>query len=310
MPASDDSQTREAESRKSWTGGAVAVGLLLVLLPSAALYFGIERIERLPGAGLPVVALFGIMVLVGTLALTSTLFRRLGLAWAKEPLALPPGSVRATIALALIVLFAIIAVSVQHPTSKSYELSGLTLEAKNDILRDAKFEVHGVVSDPCTSSPPVEQNILVVPGWTPTAAPCSRTDQRFSMTVQPLPSASSLDLAKQLLGLIGNLMTMAVSFYFASRLGAKSNKDAAPGPASSPDPSPAPSQSPSPVAASAPAGAPSLATPAIASASLAPVAPPSAGLQTGDHVDGCNVGVTVPTLDHELPAAQGGVVPK
>jgi hypothetical protein len=278
------------------------VGLLLVLLPSAALYFGIERIDGLPGTGLPVVALFGIMVLVGALALTSTLFRRLGLAWAGQPLALPPGSVRATIALALIVLFAIIAVSVQHPTSKPYQMSGLTLDVKNEVLRDAKFEVHGVVSDPCATAAPAEQNLLAVPGWTPTAVPCAPADQRFSMTVVPLPSASSLDLAKQLLGLIGNLMTMAVSFYFASRIGSKSSKDDAAVPAPPPAPAPGPAPSPSP------APAPSPATPAAGG--IAAVASVNAASQTGDHADGCNVGVTVPTPDHELPAAQGGVVPK
>ena len=40
-------------------------GLVLVLLPCVALYFGLPRINALPLAGLPVLAVFGIMVLFG-----------------------------------------------------------------------------------------------------------------------------------------------------------------------------------------------------------------------------------------------------
>jgi hypothetical protein len=271
----------EAPSR---FGGAVGAGIVLVLLPSAALYFGIGRLDDRPGTGLAIVALFGTIVLVGALAMTTTLFKRLGLTRRSEPLALPPGSVRATIALALIVLFAIIAAAVLHPAYVVVELKGLTAEAKADIERDAKVQVLASAAEACAATLPASApfSMLEVPGWKPAAPACASSDQRYTVKVRQGPDAASQDLAKQLLQMIGGLMATTVGFYFASRTSAPKTLDpTAPPPVSSPDagPSPKPDDVPS--------------------------APGH-----GEHVDGCNVAVEHPTEDHELPAARGGVVPK
>ena len=264
-------------------GGALGPGLVLVLLPSAALFFGLRWLDERPGTGLAVVVVFGIMVLVGALALTSTLFSRLGLARRSQPLGLPPGSVRATIALALILLFAIIAISVQHLPVAVQDLNGLDANARDALLKDSSRQVLSQVTEPCTGPP----DPLATTNWRPPPLPCAATDLRYTVRVQTAPSAATLDLSKQLLVLIGNLMTMAVSFYFAGRTADKAAASATTGTGTvgggGSDPNP-----------------------------KTPTNPGTDTTNTTDdqdsHADGCNVPITNPTPDQALPAARGGTV--
>lgn len=261
-------------------GGAVGPGLVLVFLPSAALFFGLHWLDDRPGTGLAVVVVFGIMVLVGVLALTSTLFSRLGLARRSQPLGLPPGSVRATIALALILLFAIIAISMQHLPVAVQDLTGLDAAARDALLKDSTRQVLSQVTEPCTG--PLDP--VATKAW-PHTLPCAASDLRYTLHVQMVPSVATLDLSKQLLVLIGNLMTMAVSFYFAGRTADKAAASAATDPNAKPKPE---------VAANR--------------AATNPDATPDDSHDS--HVDGCNVPITNPTPDQALPAAQGGTVSK
>jgi hypothetical protein len=59
---------------------------------------------------LPVLAIGGVIVLILLLAIVAAVFRDLGLANANQAMGLPDGSIRAVIALSLIVLFAILTV--------------------------------------------------------------------------------------------------------------------------------------------------------------------------------------------------------
>lgn len=278
-------------------GGAVGAGVVLVLLPSGALIFGIRWLDDRPGTGLPIVALFGIMVLVGTLAMTATLFKRLGLSRRNEPLALPPGSVRATIALALIVLFSIIAAAVLHPAHEVIEIKGLTAEAKAELQRDARVQVLGTVSESCAISAPAASaaeaaKALATADWKPSVVPCAAGDQRFTATVSRAPDASTQELAKQLLQMIGGLMATTVGFYFAARTATdKAKEDSVVKPVDPPNPVDPPKPLPAVVVPS-------------------PPLPPSSDDGHDEHVDGCNVIVEHPSADHELPIAKGGVVPK
>lgn len=281
-------------------GGAVGVGLALVVGPIVAMVVGLDWFDQRPGTSLPVMALLGITVLVGALAMTSTLFRRLGLARRSQPLGLPPGSVRATVALALIVLFAIIAAGVLHPRSEPVTLHGVTAEARAEMQRDPKVQVLGVVADACQKALSADQLAAATQNWKPTPEPCTAAELRYTVTLKTGPDPATLDLAKQLLQMIGGLMTTTVSFYFAARsLTAKAEEKAAPaGPGQTPpqerkDPEPLQDASPKP--ALQPKGG----------------SPVGSAVVDGDtvheHLDGCNVAITSPTADHELPAAKGGV---
>lgn len=188
-------------------GNAFGAGLVLVVMPLVGLVFGVQWFSRYPTFGLPLLAILGIMLLFGAMTITSSLFQSLGLADSGEALALPPGSVRAAIALSLVVLFATIAIMLfqtlaQEGTPK--RLEGLSEEEKTLVLKQPGTRVMAVRKVACSANP----------------APVANAPACYDLEVAATPSGEAVDLAKQLLTLIGTLMTSVTSFYFASRTGA------------------------------------------------------------------------------------------
>lgn len=181
---------------KATTGG----GLVLVFFPSCAIVFGQETFSKNLVVGLPTLAILGIMILFGALCLISTIFERLGLANKEEALALPPGSIRAAIALSLIVLFALIAIMLFHSTAEPYAVPNLTLDQKNTLVTDPTYRVIAAIKQACPTKECIQE--------------------LFTAHLIQLQSKDSTDLAKQLLILIGTLMTSVTSFYFGARTSA------------------------------------------------------------------------------------------
>lgn len=278
-------------------GGAAGVGTVLVLLPVLAVVFRLPRLDDSKTVGLPVLAILGIMILLGTLALVAMLYKRLELADASQPLALPQGSMRAVIALSLIVLFAIISITLYRTTAKgggTYGVSGLTEEARNALVLQAGARVQDVVFDHCANGT-TEGSTLVrssdsAASATKSAereAACLRDQRRYQVTLRASPSPESTDLAKQLLVLVGTLMTSVTSFYFAAR--SKSDDKTPP---RSTDATTAQRTEP---------------TEPGASSGAATVA---AAVDTHDHSrepDGCDVAILDVTHDEDLPPSKGGV---
>lgn len=247
-----------AAKLKQGTGGALGLGIVLVLLPSALLYWGVDKLDGSRTVGLPVLAIYGIMLLFGSLALVATLFARLQLSDPKQALALPEGSIRAAIALSLIVLFAILSIMLYQSLSAGYEIPELT-ESEMQALTSALAERVVGVSSTCPKE----------------AAPCDAAELRYAVRVRQISSPESDDFAKQLLILIGTLMTSVTSFYFGSRA-AELQRPAEPEPPVAP--------------------------------STAAVAAAGGGGDDDDGLgDGCDVPITNATPDEELPAATGGV---
>ena len=256
--------------------GAVGAGIVLVLLPSMVLVWKLKEFRDNPTIGYPILAIFGIMILLGALALVSTLFSRLKLSSPRDALALPPGSIRATIALSLIVLFALLSVMLYQSLSapEPATLRGLNESAKQRLVSDPSMGVMQVTPIPCPAA------TAAAAGSTPAAAsPVGSTDAcppgalfKYDVQIGHAPSGPAIDFAKQLLTLIGGLMTSVVSFYFA----AKSTEMAT-----------------------------AKAMEAV-KAQAAPIAKatPQPSPDDGDHEHG---GVTSPTDDKDLPQAQGGV---
>lgn len=142
---------------------------------------------------LPILALSGVLLLLGALLLFTTIIRLIGLSDPKSALGLPEGSVRALLALALVGLFAIMASSVLVGSSPPREIKGV-LESDIAIVLKAN---------------PAEHDIFWVPETLEAGKP-----QRFTAMVG---SANRVDdFAKQMLTLVGTLMTAIVSFYFGS----------------------------------------------------------------------------------------------
>ena len=263
-----------ATRMKTATGGAFGAGLALVVLPGAALILCIRPLEEHSMVGLPILAIFGIMILFGALALISTVFARLDLSAPNEALALPPGSIRAAIALALIVLFALISVMLYQSLSRPYVVEHLSFVQKEALVKEPSNRILGVLPEPCQSA----------------GAACTAEQLRYTAHLRQSPTTESSDLAKQLLILVGTLMTSVTSFYFASR-------------------------STEAVAKSV-FGAQAAAVAAVAAAAaLPPVVPAAAPLPDGtllaashpDHEDACDIPINNPTADIDLPAAKGGV---
>jgi hypothetical protein len=277
---------------KRVTGDAFGLGLALVVLPSMALYFGVERFAPSATISLPLTAIFGIMILFGALALVGTLYARLNLADPGQALGLPAGSMRAFMALSLIVLFAIISIMVYRSMMEPFRVTGLTLAEREAMVLKIGDRMIGIVEEGCVARPAAAAS-----GAAPGLPACPDPDRRFTLVLRPPPDPASTDLAKQLLILVGTLMTSVTSFYFAAR-GTAAATGAQP---------PPPEATPAPVAPAAAADAGPAPT---ASPSPLPGAVPA--LQATDpeaHADGCNVDVTEATPDEALPPARGGVAP-
>jgi hypothetical protein len=264
------------------SGGAVGAGFVLVLLPSMTLVYMMDRFRSNPTFGYPILAIFGIMILLGALALVSTLFARLQLSAPDEALALPPGSIRATIALSLIVLFALLAVMLYQSLTgpEKVLIKGLNDAARQQLLADPSNTDIRVVPVPCTlalggAAAPAASDGRAASAAGPSAPadPCAGGALfKYDIEIGHAVGGAAVDFAKQLLTLIGTLMTSVVSFYFA----AKSSETVL----------------------------------ARAIEGLRPTAPDTLGASPAadgeqDHEHG---GITVPTEDKDLPPATGGAL--
>ncbi|MDM0110019.1 hypothetical protein QTH97_34295 [Variovorax sp. J22R24] len=228
-------------------GGAFGAGLVLIVLPSIGLYMGMERISTNSIVGLPVLAIFGIMILFGALALIAAVFQKLSLSDRTQALALPDGSIRAVIALALIVLFAIISIMLYQSLAQPYEITPLTKEARDTVVKELSARVMAIRPLDCAVQPPPVAPAGGETGATggetkpsmPAGAPanaivnsasdqCATDNKRFSVVVRTPPGQETTDLAKQLLILVGTLMTSVTSFYFASRSNPAPMQDSTP----------------------------------------------------------------------------------
>jgi hypothetical protein len=199
--------------------GAVGAGLVLVFLPSMALVWCLKPFSDHPAFGYPILAIFGIMILLGALALVSTLFNRLKLSAPTEALGLPPGSIRATIALSLIVLFALLAVMLYQSLSgaEAVVLRGLNEAAKQQLVADAANG--SVLVTPVACPAATAASVAGTPASAAALAdPCAGGALfKYDVQLGHVVSTAAVDFAKQLLTLIGTLMTSVVSFYFAAK---------------------------------------------------------------------------------------------
>lgn len=273
-------------SAETYLGGAVGAGIVLVLFPSLTLVFRMEDFHRNPTFGYPILAIFGIMMLLGALALVSTLFARLKLSAPSEALALPSGSIRATVALSLIVLFALLAVMLYQSLcgAEPVVVKGISEAAKQKLVADPANRDARVTPVPCPSphgTGPTGTGAAAASGAAVEASGAAPSDPcdagalfKYDVQIGHAASGPAVDFAKQLLTLIGTLMTSVVSFYFA----AKSTETAA-----------------AKVAAELTGGT----TPPKAAAGA-----DASGTEDADHEHG---GVSSPTADADLPPAQGGV---
>jgi hypothetical protein len=201
-------------------------GLLLLLafvVVSVVFAVFVWLVNQYPSRiSLPMLSIAGIVLLLLCLAAIAYVFNRAGLQDRTQALGLPQGSIQAVIALSLIVLFAILSVFLFTSIGEQVRpLTGLSA-AERDRL--------------------IGQLASSFAGWQPEGG------EKFTVFVRDPGAEARDDAAKQLIVLIGTLMTSAVSFYFGSRAAS-----AAPAPerlppetARSPAPQPRPTPQPPP----------------------------------------------------------------
>jgi len=177
--------------------GAAVVVLLVI---GAAIYLlrtsGITTV-----AGLPMLSVGAVIVLVILLCSMSVVFASYDLQDKTQALALPEGSIRAVIALMLIVLFAILSIYLYGSLSTGQ----LThLGAVSDVTRTAFVNQLG------------EFNVIGTKGG----------DGTYDLWIRQGSSPEGIDFAKQLLVLVGTLVTSIASFYFGSKTAIQANERA------------------------------------------------------------------------------------
>jgi len=163
---------------------------------------------------LPVLAILGVVGLLAVLTFMALVFSNLGLSDPREALGLPSGSIRAVIALSLIVIFVISAIFLFAVLSFPYQNSVTNVSAAQ------------------ADSIPVTQLI----SRTLSANSTDHYDVIFTVP----PGAAEIDFAKQLLTILGALVTAITSFYFGTQAAQGPRPKPSPPTLSSLDPASAP----------------------------------------------------------------------
>ena len=204
-----------AETLKKY-GGSIWVGFVFIVLVTALglLFFELARLS-IPvfGASLPVIAIGGVVLLILMLAVVTLIFSMLGLANGELAMGLPDGSIRAVIALSLIVLFAILSVFLYKGVVQG-KLN--TIAQLSDTDRTQFLKEHATLPD-LQSDVSRDKEGKPILAKDEKGDPVKNADGTakylYDVTYSGTTNAASQDFAKQLLVLLGTLMTAITSFY-------------------------------------------------------------------------------------------------
>lgn len=175
---------------------AVVVLIVTSLVAIASIGFfgliiGIIPEERFtPEIVLPMMLLAGIVTLIAILGIAVSLFAALGLATPTEAFGLPEGSVRAVIALGLILIFALTSV---------FLYGGLQLPPTGTLFGITREQLNAIPGNEIVSS-----------------LPSNLGENLFDVERQMRNDASE-DFAQQLLTTISTLVVAVAGFYFGTR---------------------------------------------------------------------------------------------
>lgn len=179
----------------------IAAAVVVVLLIGGALYF-LRASQISAVVGLPMLSIGAVIVLVILLCSMSVVFASFDLQDKTQALALPEGSIRAVIALMLIVLFAILSIYLYGSLATGQMIHmGIVTEGTRAALA-SRFGELNVISA------------------------ASSDGKGFDIWLRDTTSQEGIDFAKQLLVLVGTLVTSIASFYFGSRTAIQANERA------------------------------------------------------------------------------------
>ena len=217
-------------------GAAILTGVaaFVVVVLLCVVFWGLKDLVPVGESRLPLVAIGGVVVLILLLTAVTTMFSILSLTNKDQAMGLPEGSIRAVIALSLIVLFAILSIFLYQNVSKGGDIvviANMSDTERTQFMRDhanARDIQAAVVKDqtgqPRTFNDEKGQLIRNADG----------TPKYFYDVSYRSANTAGEDFAKQLLVLLGTLMTAITSFYLgagtvtsAVRAGEKSETSAA-----------------------------------------------------------------------------------
>ena len=171
------------------------VGFVVAGIAGIVVWLGFTLNISEIGVSLPVVVITGVFVLLATLAVVAFVFQIIGLGDPKQALGLPEGSIRAVIAISLVVLFTITSIYLYQSISSGGMLQsapGLNEQQREDFIK---------------KNP---ENTIVMMQQVQVGA-----EQRYNVYFQSRNSRGD-DFAKQLLVMLGTLVTAVASFYFGA----------------------------------------------------------------------------------------------
>jgi len=165
---------------------------------------------------LPLLAIGGIILLMLMLTFVAMIFSMLGLTNNQQAMGLPEGSIRAVIALSLIVLFAILSVFLFHNVSTSGTANSIVRLSDADRLQFIKDhpnarDLQAIVTKDDAGKPVVAKDEKGLDLKNADGSPKYLYDVSYRST-----NSASEDFAKQLLVLLGTLMTAVTSFYLGA----------------------------------------------------------------------------------------------
>jgi hypothetical protein len=195
-------KAKRTEREQRWTLIAVA---FIVLLAAAGGFVILKLLpERLLSDPYVVIVLLvaGFVSVTLLLYLGTIILRTAGLGTRGEALGMPEGSIRALIAMSLVLIFAIIGVTVLYSG-----LGGETIESKG--ITSAELERLENVQ------------IIAISVVDPAASPGT---ERFNVTARSELSQAGHDFGLQLLSTVSTLVVAVAGFYFGSRSVAQATK--------------------------------------------------------------------------------------
>jgi hypothetical protein len=204
---------------RSWIPwGLIAAALLVIVVLIFALIV-VFTSWRVPNElGLPVLAIFGVVALIASLSFAAIGFNYVNMSDRTQALGLPQGSVRAVIALSLVVLFAILSVYLFSSLNNSGRIQrDWCLVGTDRVTLANSLRTSEIVSDRAMTTEEIAAHCGLPKTAPDTAGNAAAPEQRFVVSFRDEGDPAGVDFAKQLLILVGTLVTSVASFYFGSK---------------------------------------------------------------------------------------------
>ncbi len=213
----------------------VVVGTIVVVFGLLALGAWAMKVLGLndDAVRLPLLVIAGLVSLIALLAVMAIAFKTVSLANQTQALGLPEGTVRAVIALSLILIFAVVTVYLFSDLScgEKQAIDEAQTSTATDTAVKATNTAAAVAPPVAPTTPPVitatDATSKAVDAAKTAADAATKAAEAASKATPLSPVdtrrasklAASQDFAKQLLIMLGTLITSITSFYFASKTG-------------------------------------------------------------------------------------------